>query len=80
MNLVWQLLWRVYQMALIIFGMFLFYTIFGDADLATSYWFWKILAAFVFAFFVSYFGTFLTVWAIDHINRVYRNNRFDNLP
>lgn len=80
MNLVRQLLWRAYQIALLFLGLILFYTIFGDADQATSYWFWKILAAFVFAFFVSYFGTLLTVWAIGHVSRVYRNKRFDYLP
>lgn len=78
MNLVWQLLWRIYQIVLFFFGLFLFWTIFGEEE--TPYWFWKIMASFVFAFFVGFFTTILTVRAIDRFRYVTRDKSPGYLP
>lgn len=72
------LAWRIYQIALFFLGLFLFWTIFGEAE--TPYWFWKILASFIFAFFAGFLSTILTVRAIDRFRYVTRDKSLDYLP
>lgn len=51
------------------------YLAFAITWLANGPFTWFI---YVFAFFFSYYGTLLTVWAIDRIRYMRPNNRLDD--
>lgn len=69
-----NLLWRAYQIVLFIIAMLSF-----RAASATSekYWFFQIVAMFLFAFCFSLYATKLTVLAIDHLKTLCGNKGFN---
>jgi hypothetical protein len=69
------LLWRVYQMALIVTGLFIFWNVMGEGE--SNYPIVKIFSSFAFGVLFSIHGTLLTVRAIDRFRNVARNKRLD---
>ena len=64
LNFLKQAMWRVYQIALGFVAMLIWG---ASVPEIRDYWFWQIMAMFVFVFFFGYFGTILTGKIIDRI-------------
>jgi hypothetical protein len=65
-----NLLWRVYQMGLIILGLAIFWGVVGQKE---DVWLLQVLASFAFAGFFSLYVTTLTCRLIDAFRRMHRN-------
>jgi hypothetical protein len=78
MNLVRQMLWRLYQIALFFVGLFVFWNVMGEGE--SNYIYLKLFSSFAFAFFFGLYGTTLTVRAIDRFRHVTRDKSLDDFP
>lgn len=59
------LVWRVYQIALLLGGVFIFFRLGGEQLVGSGMP--TVLATWTFGFFFSYFGTRITVSIIDRL-------------